>query len=145
MSLLELSQRSAGDSTPGLTATHHLAVLDELRAPYRRSDEGSAHGQWAALSGPDPRRALLWFTGPGGEPAAGWSLGSMRIWGHVASEADTAALIDSRQGQWDREAPVVDPAGAVRSWVWRSRGGGTILPFDPDEVVSNLRNKGWSR
>ena len=145
MSLLELSQRPAGDSTPGLTATRHLAILDELRAPYGRSDAGSADGQWAALSGPDPRRALLWFTGPGGELAAGWSLGSMRIWGHVASEADMTALMDSLEGQWDREAPVVDPAGAVRSWVWRSPRGGTILPFDPDEVVANLRTERYLR
>jgi hypothetical protein len=47
------------------------------------------------------------------------------------------------EGEWGREIPVVDGEGATRSSIWRSADGGTILPFDPDEAVHNLRSEAY--
>jgi len=145
MSLVEAHRRPAEGSTGGLFATRRLAVLDELRVPYDCDPPDGTGSDWGSLSGADPGRALRWFTGEAGEFATGWSLGSIRIWGHVASDAGVAALTNSNSGEWVREAPILDCAGAVRAWTWRASNGGTILPFDPDEAIANLRSERYLR
>ena len=141
MSLSELRRRpSAGPAGSLLTATRRLNVLDELRVPYARGETERPGVQWGSLGVPDPSRSLHWFVGDG-DMADGWSLGSIRIWGSAAAESAVGALAGSIGGEWSRETPIVDRAGAVRSWIWRASGGATILPFDPDETIRNLRSE----
>lgn len=140
MSLSELRRSPSVGPAGILTATRRLNVLDELRVPYAREETNALHEQWASLGVLEASRSLHWFVGDG-EVADGWSLGSIRIWGRVAPDSAVAALAASIAGEWSRETPIVDRAGAVRSWIWRARGGATILPFDPDETIGNLRSE----
>jgi hypothetical protein len=141
MSVLEVDAGPTGGSTAGLFATQRLAVLDELRVPYEHVDSDSSVGPWVSLFASDPGRAVRWFRSSAAEVATGWSLGSIRIWGRVADDAAAAELASSVSGDWVRETPILDRAGAIRAWIWRAGNGGTILPFDPDEVIANLRSE----
>lgn len=128
---------------PALVATRRLAGLDALRVPYEVvTDRRPA--RWGSLVGDDPGRAMHWFVG-GGASAAGWMLGSLPIWGQVASDDVVAALVTSLPGRWTRETPVVDQSGVCRSWVWRSGEGGTVLPLNPDELIESLRSERYMR
>ncbi len=146
MSLLQEPAGAIADRRrPGLVATRRLGVLDELRVPYRYEDPCVSDAQWSSISSQEPSRALHWYPGGGGAPAAGWSLGSLPIWGTVALDAETAALASSLGGEWTRETPILDRSGVTRSWTWRSSDGGMILPFDPDELLDNLRSERYLR
>lgn len=145
MSLMELHQPPTGGSAGVLFATRRLAVLDELRVPYGRARPDAFSDRWGALLGTDPSRALHWFTGEAGQMANGWSLGSIRIWGRVAPDSMGEELASSILGEWVHDAPILDGGGAVRAWTWRSNNGGAILPFDPDEVVANVRSERYLR
>lgn len=143
MSMPGVGRRPSVWTAAGLTATRQLAVLDELRVPYVCGEPDGSQEQWACLHASVPSRSLRWFGGEGGEMADGWSLGSIRIWGHVAPDRSVAALAGSIGGAWKRETPLVDGAGVIRSWVWRESNGGTILPFDPDQTIANLRSESY--
>ena len=140
MSISQLGRRPSVGPAGVLAATRRFNVLDELRVPYAREDTEGPIEQWASLRGLDRSRSLHWFVGDGAA-ADGWSLGSVRIWGRVATDSSVAALAGSLPGEWARETPIVDRGGAVRSWIWRASGGATILPFDPDETIANLRSE----
>lgn len=145
MSFPGVRRRSSLGTAAGVIASRPLAVLDELRVPYTHEEPDGSGAQWASLHGPDPRRSLRWFIGDRGEMADGWSLGSIRVWGRVAPDPAVAALAGSVAGEWAREIPVVDRGGAIRSWTWRASNGGTILPFDPDQAITNLRSESYLR
>jgi hypothetical protein len=145
MSSSQLERRPSAGRGTGLVATRRLGVLDEWRVPYSHAESDDSRDGWASLRALEPGRALHWFFGDGGEVADGWSLGSVRIWGRVASDSSAASFADSTQGEWFREAPIVDRAGEVRSWTWRASNGATILPFDPDEAVATLRSERYLR
>jgi hypothetical protein len=138
ISSAETSSRTATEPTVGLMATRRLGVLDELGVPY---DVAGSGGPWASVSAGDPGRSLLWFVGGDGETAQGWTAGPIRIWGQVAPESAVADLVSTLPGRWTRETAVVDRSGNVRSGVWRSDRGSTVLPFDPDESIANLRSE----
>ncbi len=136
-----LDARPALPAAPALAlvATRRLAVLDELRVPYRHPAD--AGGRWASLSAGDPARALYWFTGREADTARGWTLRTLPVWGRVASDAVVERLARALPGRFTRVVPIVDGSGTTRTWVWQSHNGSTILPFDPDELVENLRTE----
>jgi hypothetical protein len=102
----------------------------------------SAQGEhWASLWGADRSRALYWFVGADAGPAQAWSLGTLPVWGRVAPNAVVEHLARSLPERFARARAIADSAGVTRSWVWRSPNGSTILPFDPDELVDNLRSE----
>lgn len=140
MSLSELRRPPYLGPAGVLRSTRRLNLLDELRVPYARDETKGPGDQWGSVGALDLSRSLHWFVGDG-QVANGWSLGSIRIWGSVAAESAVGALARSIGGEWSRETPIVDRSGAVRSWIWRARGGATILPFDPDETITNLRTE----
>ncbi len=131
-------------SAATLIATRRLAILDELRVPYVRDQGFERDGPWASLVAVDPSRAMHWFLG-GEARAGGWSLGSLPIWGRVAPDDVVASFATSLPGEWMRETPIVDSSGVRWSSVWRSSMGATILPFDPDELIANLRSERYLR
>jgi peptidoglycan/xylan/chitin deacetylase (PgdA/CDA1 family) len=141
MSTLEVAQPTGASSAPALVATRRLALLDELRVPYEDAAALAPDRRWASLYAADPSRALHWFVGSAGELATGWALHSLQLWGYVASDTVATSFARSLPGQWFRDTPIRDRAGVTRSWVWRSTEGATILPFDPDEQVANLRSE----
>lgn len=142
MTVIDVSAAPPAATRPlALVATRRLAILDELRVPYRHAEPAAGGRRWASLSGDDPGRALYWFVGGDGETARGWTVRSLPIWGHVASDAVVERLARSLPERFTRSSPVVDGSGTTRSWVWRSANGATILPFDPDEAVESLRSE----
>ena len=138
MSPVEAATPSGSEVPVALVATRRLAVLDELRVPY---DIGASAGPWASLTAGAPGQSLHWFVGGDGDTADGWTAGTIRIWGQVAPESVVADLVSSLPGRWARERPVLDRSGTVRSGVWRSDSGARILPFDPDQLIANLRSE----
>lgn len=120
----------------GLVATRALGVLDDQRVPYRVA---SGSGPWHRLGAASPERAVHWYA-DGGD-AARHTLRGAPIWASVAADAEAAAFVDSLEGRWQRETEIADAEGRVQAWIWRSDDGGTVLPFDPDEVIANYRSE----
>jgi hypothetical protein len=129
---------------PGLLATRRLTVLDELRVPYNLVPSSTPVGPWAALSAPG-RGSLHWFSGNGSARANGWQAGTLRIWGEIAAASEVAELRARLPGRWTARIPILDSEGCTRAWIWRSAEGSTILPFDPDELVANLRTERYQQ
>jgi hypothetical protein len=132
-----------GAGTGTITATGRLEVLDALRVPYEL-DGVRRDRRWCSLTASGPSRALHWFAGDGAR-TGGWFLGLLPLWGGVAPDRVAAAFVRTLPGRWTREMPIRDPAGTTWSWAWRSSEGGTLLPFDPDELVANLRSERYLR
>lgn len=141
MTLAPTATAPPADPSLTLTATRRLAILDELRMPYRAGGDGGRREAWASVSAGEPDSAVYWFTGREGPLARGWRLGTLPVWGRVAAEPVTVRLVRSLPGRFVRDAPILDGGGIPRAWVWRSDRGATILPFDPDELVANVRRE----
>jgi hypothetical protein len=129
----------------GLLATRRLSVLDELRVPYDLVPDLTPVGSWAAVSASGGRGSLHWFTGNGNERATGWRAGTLRIWGEIAPASEVAELRSRLADRWTVQIPILDSEGCERAWIWRSAEGSTILPFDPDELIANLRTERYQQ
>jgi len=140
MSVVERAAKAAGAGGGELRATHRLAILDELRVPYRVQEPPKAPGGWAALAAGAPERALHWRRATG-DPTGGWRLADVPLWGSVAPEAAVEAYARSLGPGWRRGEAVRALDGTVHAHLWRSEAGGTVLPFDPDELLLNLRSE----
>jgi hypothetical protein len=101
--------------------------------PYTVADVPAPDATWASLGG------LHWHVGEGAEGR--WSAGTLPLWCRLAYDDVVAAFAATLPGEWHRDVEIADAAGVPRSWIWRSREGATILPFDPDEAVANLRSE----
>jgi hypothetical protein len=53
------------------------------------------------------------------------------------ADVEMQALVQRLPGSWTQADVVRDRNGAVVSGIWRSDDGSSLLPFDPNEVVSN--------
>jgi hypothetical protein len=94
----------------------------------------------AAALGSRVRSCAPLVRGRDGKPG-GYALAEIPVWGHVVPDsvvADHAAALD---GDWRPEVPILDADGKRLASVWRTEDGGTLLPFDPDELLMNLRSE----
>jgi hypothetical protein len=139
MTALRADAEARSARLPDICASRRLAILDELRVPYDVAP-GAPASSWASASAGGPAHALHWFVGDEGDAGGSW-LQSTPIWGRLAPAAAAEAYARRLGGDWRPEAPIVDAAGVARAHVWRSPAGGTILPFDPDEVAATLRSE----
>ena len=126
-----------------LTASRALGFLDELRTPY--VDKQENHASWHWLTASRRGATLYWYAGDAADPVVGMSAWTIPIWARVAPDAAVAEFACGLEGRWHREVPVLDGDGATRTWIWISEEGGTILPFDPDEVIANYRSEEYIR
>jgi len=124
-----------------LVGSRALRVLDELRVPYDLDANASDHSDWASISAGSQTRSLHWWVGGEGTGAGRYSVDGIPLWGRVVPDDRIAELTRTLDGRWERSLPVLGADGARRASVWRSRDGGSILPFDPDELVLNLRSE----
>jgi hypothetical protein len=123
-----------------LVATQTLQLLDDLRVPYAVAPQGLPTPSWHQISADGRAEALHWYAGDGAD-AAGYTLGGTPIWGEVADDRLTAAYASGLGGEWRPDLPILDRGGRRHASVWRDAQGGTILPFDPDQLVANLRSE----
>lgn len=122
-----------------LTASRALAFLDELRAPYAVAPTSRA--PWHQLTAGRPGAALHWYAGAEADAIARLTVWDIPVWARAASDEAVAEFASALEGRWRRDVAVLDGNGAARTWIWISEEGGTILPFDPDEVVANYRSE----
>jgi hypothetical protein len=123
-----------------LTATRALLLLDELRVPCAVAEREGGARAWQELSGSHGARALHWYAGDDGV-AGGYTLSGMPLWGHVVPEAIAAERAAALDGDWRPDLPVIGADGQRHASVWRTPDGGTLLPFDPDELLTNFRSE----
>jgi hypothetical protein len=57
--------------------------------------------------------------------------------GRVLGDAEMRALVERLPGSWTQADVIRDQAGTAVSGTWRSDDGSSLLPFDPNEVVSS--------
>ena len=125
---------------PLLVGSRRLSVLEEFRVPFE--DGTPAEAEWAQLSAGAPGRALHWWTGTTGSPAP-FVIEGGRLYGRLAPAAAVVAHSARLGGEWSPELPVLGPDGEQLTFILRSPDGGTILPFDPDEVVRLVRSEAY--
>ena len=132
------------DAPPAmLFASGALGVLDELRVPYAISDAARYRDGWGCLTAGAATRALHWYERQGEHDTARaqWTVRGIPIVRGVASERAVAQHARALGGAWAPwpELEVVDSDGTRRTGAWRSQDGGTILPFDPAELLLSCR------
>jgi hypothetical protein len=127
-----------GVGAAALVATRTLTVLDEQRVPYA-VDSRDDDGPWHELHTPG-RPGLHWYGGEDGVPGE-YRLADMPLWGRVVGDDVVAARVADLGGGWWPDAAILRADGERHASVWRSDDGGTLLPFDPDEFVVNLRSE----
>jgi hypothetical protein len=138
---IDLVMPSGDARYPVLLASGALGVLDELRVPYAISEDARQSDGWGCARADSPSRALHWYEGPDETAHAPLTLHGVPIVGSVASEGTVAEHARTLGGTWSpwRELEVLDRDGAARTCAWRSQDGGTILPFDPHELLMSCR------
>jgi hypothetical protein len=123
-----------------LAATRALQVLDDFRVPYEDRQSAEDSGPWHRLASTNAAAALYWYAGDDGAPG-GYMLAGIPLWGRVLSD-DVVSAHAARLGrEWRPELPILQLDGEPHASVWRTPEGGTLLPFDPDELVANLRSE----
>jgi hypothetical protein len=125
--------------TAPLVATRTLLLLDDLRVPYSVTPRASARA-WHEISAGGRAGGLHWWAA-GDQDAGGYTLGDTPIWGRVAEDRIVAEYVAGLDGDWRRDVPVLGPDGERQASVWRTPEGDAVMPFDPDELVANLRSE----
>jgi len=128
-------------SAAPLFGSRALGVLDELRVPYELEPGGSDGGVWEHLSAGSQSRALHWWSRAAAAEEGHYTVDGIPVWGQVAPERAVSEFAGTLAGRWAPSLAVLDAEGRRHSSVWRSADGGAILPFDPDELASNLRSE----
>jgi len=88
---------------------------------------------------------MCWPTFDTAHPAAAarrFRLGSLVLHGRIMSDDHVGRSLRGTGKEWLPDEPLTD-GGARLGSVWRSRAGDVLLPFDPDEVVTNFWSEGY--
>jgi peptidoglycan/xylan/chitin deacetylase (PgdA/CDA1 family) len=93
----------------------------------------------------EPAAGLYWPDGRVRHPAGWFRLDGIPFWGRVARDDDVAGVAAGLDGEWRPQLPILDSRGARHASIWRTPAGGTILPFDPDQVIGNYRAERYGR
>jgi hypothetical protein len=132
--------RTADSAAVRLAATRRLRLLDDFRVPYADRQSVDETSQWDQLAASGAPAALHWYAGGDGV-AGGYTLAGIPLWGRVVSDDVVRAYAARLEGAWRPELPIRRLDGQRHASVWRTQDGGTLLPFDPDELVLNLRSE----
>jgi hypothetical protein len=124
-------------------ASATFVLFDYFRVPYHRvvapADGPGVERITATDGGP---AALMWpdqalLEAKAARPDT-YLLGTIPVPGRILDAPAMQALADSLPGSWKPAETLRDPRGAEVSAVWRADDGGSLLPFDPNEIVSNF-------
>jgi hypothetical protein len=120
-----------------------FALFDYFRVPHRRvvrADDRALDAERVAVADQTP--ALMW---PSEMLLAGETcapnphfIRSIPIFGRLLADPEMRALIRRTGGSWKPVETVRDRRGRPVSALWRAADGGSFLPFDPNEVISNF-------
>jgi hypothetical protein len=127
-----------------LVATRALLLLDDFRVPYEDGQSVDGVGPWYQLTASNAPAGLHWYAGSEGV-AGPYTLAGIPLWGRVVADDIVSAYVARLEGDWRPEMPILRLDGERHASVWRTRDGGTLLPFDPDELVMNLRSERYTR
>src|SRR5438309_288283 len=125
-------------------ASAPFALFDYFRVPHRcvtAADDASGTDR-VAVAGAAPAPALNWpderlLSGEAGRPDLHF-VRSIPIFGRVLGDAQIRALTRRTPGAWKPVDIVRDARGTAVSAIWRADDGSSLLPFDPNEVISNF-------
>ena len=123
------------------SATRRVAVLDHLRVPYRvEHDEGEDERLVVVRR---PAASVCWPSSDTlrGATAGFWHLGDTVVAGRLLSDAAADEILGEG---WDPVEEIVQEDGSRAASLWRSCEGRMFLPFDPDEVVTNLWSEAYA-
>src|SRR5438128_3969247 len=120
-----------------------FALFDYFRVPHRRvvdAADGVSGTERVTVAGGAP--ALMWpDEGSLSREARRADLHFVRsipVFGRVLGSAQMRALTRRTPGTWKPVDVVRDAQGTAVSAVWRAEDGSSLLPFDPNEVISNF-------
>lgn len=119
------------------SATHRVALLDYLRVPYRVEHQAREDERLVVVRRPS---ASVCWPSPDtlrGATAGFWRLGDTVVAGRLLSDAAAHEILGVG---WEPVEEIVRDDGSRAASLRRGRDGRMFLPFDPDEVVTNL----WS-
>ena len=124
-------------------ATGAFVLFDYFRVPYTRVDGEPVAPGTASLSARGQSATLSWPLAPAlaSRRATSFFLGSLQLFGRVASDDDVRGWLRRSRGTWHAIEDVCDAQGAVVGAVWKNEDGSTVLPFDPSEVIRNFWNE----
>jgi hypothetical protein len=120
-----------------------FALFDYFRVPHRRAVDAAAGvrgTERVAVAG--AAQALMWpdegsLSGKARRPDLHF-VRSIPIFGRVLGAAQMQALARRTPGLWKPVDIVRDRRGTAVSAVWRAEDGSTLLPFDPNQVISHF-------
>ena len=123
------------------SATRRVAVLDHLRVPYRVEHEEREDERLVVVR--RPAASVCWPSSDTlrGATAGFWRLGDTVVAGRLLSDAAADEILGAG---WDPVEEIVQEDGSRAASLWRSCEGRMFLPFDPDEVVTNLWSEAYA-
>ena len=124
-------------------ASAPFALFDYFRVPHRRVEAAADNVSGAervAVAAAAP--ALMWpdeglLSREAGRPGL-YFVKSIPIFGRVLGAPQMRALAERMPGPWNPVDLVRDARGRAVSAVWRADDGSSLMPFDPNEVISHF-------
>jgi peptidoglycan/xylan/chitin deacetylase (PgdA/CDA1 family) len=127
-------------------ATAPFALFDYFRVPYLQTTSRAADlpAGVASLSLHDGPTLLMWPTSAalaaGRRQPASYELGSIPIFGRLASATEMRAWLARCGDGWRTTDELRAADGTVAGATWRREDGRAFLPFDPNELIAGF----WS-
>ena len=129
-------------------ATDPFFVFDEFRVPYARDARNGRRGAWGELTwtGPGGPRTVLWPRMGGRDVDATEGehrLGAIPVFGRIVRDdgLERRPPRGASVAGWDVVVTVTDRDGNAVGAIRRDPRGGLLLPFDPGELITNLRSE----
>jgi hypothetical protein len=118
-----------------------FTLFDYFRVPYEEV-AGPSDGRQgiATLSVRGETRKLSWPTAEAmakSQAPASYLIGSIPIFGRVATDAQMRSWLGSRRRDWHVAHEVRDERGLLAGTILQRDDGSTFLPFDPNELIAN--------
>jgi hypothetical protein len=122
--------------------TGAFTLFDYFRIPHVRADVVlDALPDLERVTAVGSSSSFLWpaaalLAGAGARPGL-HLVRAVPFVGRVLGHVEMRALVERLPGSWTQADIVRDRTGTAVSGIWRSDDGSSLLPFDPNEVVSN--------
>jgi hypothetical protein len=121
-----------------------MTLLEHFRIPYE-IDPDLARDRIGEIRPVAGGPSLFWPVAASGRVLAATTLGAdgataVPLFAEVLPDHELAPLLAERGDGWRRVQAVTDRDGRPLGSIWRRQDGSVLIPFDPDQVISNY----WS-